>query len=132
MIYDATPTMGIGEASKASGLSEDTLRYYERIGLAGPIERAGGQRRYSERDLYWLKFITHMRAAEMPIETLQRYAALTRAGEHTKAAREALLLEHARSVEMRIAELEAALAAIHAKLERLRDGISLSDRPPHC
>jgi hypothetical protein len=47
---DATVT--IGEAADATGLTEDTLRYYERIGIVGEVERtASGHRRYSDQTL---------------------------------------------------------------------------------
>ena len=65
--------LSIGEAAKASGLSEDKLRYYERIGLTPFVERASsGHRRYSPDDMQWLAFVTNMRKTGMSIETLQR------------------------------------------------------------
>jgi hypothetical protein len=42
----------IKETARVSGLTEDTLRYYERVGLVGPIGRSsGGHRRYNGRDV---------------------------------------------------------------------------------
>lgn len=115
--------LSIGEAAKASGLSEDTLRYYERIGLTPFVERASsGHRRYSSDDLQWLAFVTNMRKTGMSIETLQRYAQLVRrtdGGEDTRAEKRALLLAHARSVRGKIEELEKCLEVVDHKLERL-------------
>lgn len=115
--------LSIGEAAKASGLSEDTLRYYERIGLTPYVVRASsGHRRYSPEDLQWLAFVTNMRKTGMSIETLQRYAELVRRtddGEDTKAEKRALLLAHARSVREKIQELETCLEVVDHKLERL-------------
>ena len=49
----------IAQAAQRSGLSIDTLRYYERIGLVDPPARdSGGRRSYSEEDLGWLAFVT--------------------------------------------------------------------------
>ena len=113
----------IGEAARASGLSEDTLRYYERIGLTPFVERASsGHRRYSPDDLQWLAFVTNMRRTGMSIETLQRYAELIRRaedGEDTKAEKRALLLAHAQSVREKIKELEQCLEVVDYKLARL-------------
>ena len=61
--------MTISEAAEASGLTAHTLRYYERAGLLDPVGReAGGRRRYSDRDLSRIAFLTKLRATGMPIE----------------------------------------------------------------
>ena len=39
--------MPIGELARRSGAATSTLRYYERIGLLSPAERAGGRRHYT-------------------------------------------------------------------------------------
>lgn len=115
--------LSIGEAARASGLSEDTLRYYERIGLTPFVERASsGHRRYSPDDLQWLAFVTNMRKTGMSIETLQRYAELIRRaddGEDVKEEKRALLLAHAQSVREKIKELQTCLEVVDYKLERL-------------
>lgn len=115
--------LSIGEVAKASGLTEDTLRYYERIGLTPFVERASsGHRRYSEDDLQWLAFVTNMRKTGMSIDTLQRYAELVRRmdnGEDTKAEKRALLVAHAQSVREKIKELETCLEVVDHKLARL-------------
>ena len=115
--------MSIGDASKATGLSEDTLRFYERIGLTPYVERASsGHRRYSAHDLQWLVFVTRMRSAGMSIETLHRYAELVRradAGEDTDREKRELLLAHAQTVRQKIKELESCLEVVDRKLERL-------------
>lgn len=115
----------IGEAAHFLDLSEDTLRYYERAGLTPPVERASsGHRRYSEDDLRWFSFVVRMRATGMPIATLQRYAALTREGEHTAAERQAILEEHRSKVRAQIEELHTALQTVEHKIERLASGVA--------
>ena len=115
--------LSIGEAAKASGLSEDTLRYYERIGLTPFVDRASsGHRRYSPDDMQWLAFVTNMRKTGMSIETLQRYAELVRrtdGGEDVRNEKRALLLAHAQSVREKIKELESCLEVVDHKLARL-------------
>ena len=52
------------EASERTGLSLDTLRYYERLGLFGPVGRtAGGRRIYTERDVAWAPLLVCLRRA---------------------------------------------------------------------
>ncbi|MES9740432.1 MerR family transcriptional regulator, partial [Peribacillus frigoritolerans] len=50
----------IGELSKLLGVSEHTLRYYEKEGLVVPLSK-GKNRIYSEEDREWLEFILHMK-----------------------------------------------------------------------
>ncbi len=117
----------IREAAAEMKISEDTIRYYERIGLTPRVSRAAsGHRRYDENDLGWLRFVTAMRAAGMSIEALTRYAALTRLGDQTLAERRAILIEHAGVLETRIEEMRTALAHVHHKIERLESGIAAS------
>ena len=50
--------MKIAEVSEQFGISADTLRYYERIGLIPPVNRSdSGIRDYDELDLRRVEFI---------------------------------------------------------------------------
>jgi DNA-binding transcriptional MerR regulator len=67
------------DAATATGLSLDALRYYEREGLIGPIQRsAGGRRRYDEDDIAWIGLVTCLREAGLGISDLRRFTALLR------------------------------------------------------
>ena len=62
-------------------MTAHTLRYYERVGLIQPVGRAhNGHRRYSEADEAWLNFLHCMRATNMSIREMQRYAELRENG----------------------------------------------------
>jgi DNA-binding transcriptional MerR regulator len=62
------------EASERTGLSLDTLRYYERLGLFGPVERnSGGQRVYTDHDVAWVGLLVCLRRAGLGITDLQRF-----------------------------------------------------------
>lgn len=66
--------MTIKEVSERFGVSTDTLRYYERIGLIPQIARtAGGIRDYTESDISWVEHTICMRNAGVPIEALIEY-----------------------------------------------------------
>jgi len=74
-------TWSISEASAKTGLSQHTLRWYERIGLLDAVDRtADGRRRYSERDLDLLNVFTKLRDTGMPVKEMRRYAGLVRSG----------------------------------------------------
>ena len=89
-------------------MTAHTLRYYERVGLIQPVGRArNGHRRYSEADEAWLNFLHCMRAANMPIRDMQRYAELREKGDATSLERRKLLEDHQATIEAQIAELHA-------------------------
>jgi len=78
--------MKIAEVSERYGLSSDTLRYYERIGLLPPVNRAeSGIRDYTELDARRVEFVKCMRSAGLPIEVLIAYIALVQQGDDTIA-----------------------------------------------
>lgn len=68
--------MNIKEASSTTGISSDTIRYYERIGLIMPIERVNGIRKFNERNINQINFAKTMRKAGLSIETLKDYVTL--------------------------------------------------------
>jgi len=103
-----------------TGFSLDTLRYYERIGLLDGIARTpGGQRVFSDDDIAWLGILRCLRDTGMPIAQMQRYADLCR-DDTTMAERLALLEEHDREVQRRIAELQAQRVHLAGKMDYYR------------
>jgi DNA-binding transcriptional MerR regulator len=109
-------TWTIGEAAEKCGLSQHTLRWYERIGLLAPIERGSdGRRRFSDRDLDWLSTITKLRATGMPVRDMQRYAELVRSGAG-QAERLELLKRHREQVRRAIASQRECLKLLDAKI----------------
>ncbi|MET7284735.1 MerR family transcriptional regulator [Streptomyces sp. NPDC005573] len=107
----------ISEVVTFTGLTAHTLRWYERIGLMPHIDRSHtGQRRYSNRDLDWLDFVTKLRLTGMPVADMVRYAELVREGESTYTDRQDLLESTRRDVLARIAELHDTLAVLDRKI----------------
>jgi DNA-binding transcriptional MerR regulator len=110
--------MTISEIAEQYGLSTDTLRYYERVGLIPPVTRGkGGIRDYSDKDIEWVGFIKCMRIANIPIEVLKAYVSLFKKGEHTQKSRKALLKEQRDRLAEQIAELQKILEKLDYKIE---------------
>jgi len=63
-------------AAELAGVHPQTLRLYERKGLLDPARSAGGNRRYSERDLARLRRIGSLTAAGVNLEGVRRMLAL--------------------------------------------------------
>jgi DNA-binding transcriptional MerR regulator len=107
----------IQDVSRRSRLSEPTLRYYEQVGLIGPIARdpSSGHRRYREEDLDALQVLACLRAMGVGIEEMRTYQANRELG-HVKAGEQRdLLLRHAERVEAEIETLGIHLEYLRAK-----------------
>lgn len=112
------PGLTIAEAARHTGLTADTLRYYERDQLLlRPVGRsATGHRRYVESDLRWIEMVTRLRSTGMPIRDVRRYADLVRSGDGNEAERLELLRDHRRTVLAQLAEVQEHLGAIDYKI----------------
>ena len=121
--------MSITEVSKKYGLSPDTLRYYERIGLIPPVHRtAGGVRDYTENDCNWVEFIKCMRGAGIQVEALIDYVSLFQQGEATAEARKQILIEQRDQLLERLQEMQATLDRLNTKIEHYEEIISPAEK----
>ena len=111
-------TLTIQQVAQATGLSEYTLRYYERIGLIHPINRAENKhRRYCNDDIGWIDFLNKLRATGMTIQQMQQYAALQRQGDSTLPERVEMLKALRCQVEARMDELREHMKLLDYKVE---------------
>src|SRR5512146_2903225 len=102
--------MKIAEVGERYGISLDTLRYYERIGLIPPVHRnEGGIRDYNDLDLRRVEFIKCMRSAGLSIEVLIEYVRLVQLGDETIEARKEILKEQRELLLVRMKELQKTL-----------------------
>lgn len=116
--------MTIAEVSKIYELSQDTLRYYERIGLIPAVNRnKSGIRDYNDEDCRWIEFIKCMRAAGLPIEVLIEYVALFQRGYETIDARKQLLKEQRALLAQKMEDMRKTLERLDYKIERYENGI---------
>ena len=121
--------MKISEVSEQFGLSVDTLRYYEKIGLIPPVSRTeGGIRNYSELDARRIDFIKCMRTAGLPIEVLIEYFALVEQGDETIEARKEILQEQRVQLVSRMAELQETLDLLNQKIQGYEDSVLKSEQ----
>lgn len=117
----AGKTYTIREAAEEMGVSIDTLRYYERIGLLPSIPRGrNGRRAYSEEYLGWVYWLKLLRESGMSIRTMKRYVNVTRAGDHTLEERCAILEEHRNHLRNKIESLQLYLKKLEEKVEYYR------------
>ena len=121
--------MTIAEVSEKYGLSADTLRYYERIGLIPPVPRSkSGIRDYDETSCGWIEMMKCMRSAGVQIEALIEYVALFQQGEETIAARKAILVEQREQLLARMQDMQRSLDRLNAKIERYDQSVAVREQ----
>ncbi|MEU3419240.1 MerR family transcriptional regulator [Streptomyces murinus] len=111
-----TAALSPAQAADRTGVSLDTLRYYEREGLIGPVRRsAGGRREYTEDDVFWIGLVTCFREAGLGIADLRGFVALLRA-EQPPRDRVSFLRERRAALAERAAALHRAMAVLDEKI----------------
>lgn len=111
--------MTIKEAASKFAISQDTLRYYERVGAIPPVGRtAGGIRDYEEEDLKWIQTAMCLRNAGVSIESIVEYVKLFQQGNGTFEARRALLSKEREGLIAQIEHLKGTVALLDYKISR--------------
>ncbi|GAA1647135.1 MerR family transcriptional regulator [Actinoplanes couchii] len=107
-----------GETAERLGVSIDTIRYYEKIGLMHGIRRtSSGRRVFSDDDLSRLGLLRCLRDSGMPIARLRRFAELlTEDDEGAPARRTALLEEHDREIDAKVEQLRREQERVREKI----------------
>lgn len=129
--------MTIKEVSEKYGVSQDTLRYYERVGMIPEVSRtAGGIRNYTQEDLGWLELALCMRSAGLPVNVLVEYLKLYRQGYETIPQRLELLTAQRKELLEMKSRIEQTLARLDYKIsvyERgVKTGVLSWDEPEKC
>ena len=117
--------MTIAEVSKKYGLTQDTIRYYEKIGLIPPVPRnSSGIRNFDERSCGWIEFIKCMRNAGLSIEVLTKYVELFNEGKSTLKERKELLIGQREKLIEKQEDIKKTLERLDYKIELYDDIIS--------
>lgn len=116
--------MRIAKVSEQCGISPDTLRYYERIGLLPPVNRnKGGIRDYGELDIRRVEFIKCMRGVGLSIEVLIEYFKLVQQGDQTMEARKQILVEQRTQLADKMKEMQETLDFLDYKISVYEEAV---------
>ena len=100
--------MNIGQASKASGVSQRMIRHYEGIGLIPKAARRdSGYRDYDDKDVHTLRFIRRARDLGFPIEEIGKLLTLWQDHGRSSADVKELALARAAELDRKARELDA-------------------------
>ena len=132
MTGSATPqtargqTLSIAEVAHNTGLSIDTLRWYERQQLFPPVSRdSGHRRRYTEQDLSRIELMLRLRRTGMPVRDIRRFVELLAGGQETHPERLELLHSHRRRILADKEQLDRDLDAVDHKIAHYQGTIEL-------
>lgn len=116
--------MTIKEVSEKYDISQDTLRYYERVGMIPPVTRtSGGIRDYQEEDLGWVQLAKCMRSAGLPVEAMIEYVRLTQEGDATIPARLQLLIEQKEVLIEQRKKIDTTIERLNYKIGRYEKAV---------
>lgn len=116
--------MTIKEVSQTYHISQDTLRYYERVGMIPSVTRtSGGIRDYQEDDLQWVELALCMRSAGLPVEAMIEYVKLYQEGDSTIPARLQLLIDQREALIEQQKQIEATLNRLNYKIARYETAV---------
>jgi DNA-binding transcriptional MerR regulator len=122
--------MSIGELSAASGLSTHTLRYYEKLGVLKPADRAAsGHRQYRADAVAWLEFVLRLKITGMPLAEIRKYAELRAGGQATLQPRLTMLELHRKRLVSNISELSENLTSLDSKMKTYRKWLKAQKVP---
>lgn len=118
-LYKRIWIMTIKEVSEKFNISQDTLRYYERIGMIPPVTRtSGGVRTYQKTDINWVELAICMRSAGLPVEVMIEYVKLFQEGDSTIPARLQLLIDQREVLREQRKQIDATLDRLNYKIAR--------------
>ena len=121
--------MMIAEVSEKFDVSQDTIRYYERIGLLPRVNRnKNGIRNFTEENCKWVEFIKCMRNAGLPIEVLIEYVGLFQKGDETIEARKELLIEQRKQLKARMEDMQKTLDRLDYKIATYEHGVAAAEK----
>ncbi|MBB3036418.1 MerR family transcriptional regulator [Hoyosella altamirensis] len=110
--------LGIADVSERTGLSKDTLRWYENEGLIPHVSRGThGRRRYDEPTIRMIELLVRLRRTGMPVKQMKAFVEMVSAGAETHGRRMQLLTDHREEVLSRIRELLLDVDAIEEKID---------------
>jgi len=114
----------IKEVSAQFGISQDTLRYYERVGMIPAVPRtAAGRRDYQDEDLGWVELALCMRSAGLPVEAMIQYVKLCQQGDGTFAQRLQLLQDQRAVLVAQAKQIQETMDRLDYKIGRYQQAV---------
>ncbi|MDQ1002802.1 DNA-binding transcriptional MerR regulator [Neobacillus niacini] len=109
-------TYSIGEFSKIVGVSEHTLRFYEKEGLIRVNRDDNNVRIYSDEDKLWVETLLHLKKSGMSLKDMKQFIMWGYIGDETMEERLALLKNHRKKVVEEFEKIRQSLEFLDTKI----------------
>ncbi|WP_374932835.1 MerR family transcriptional regulator [Neobacillus driksii] len=109
-------TYSIGEFSKIVGVSEHTLRFYEKEGLIRVNRDDNNVRIYSDEDKLWVETLLHLKKSGMSLKDMKQFIMWGYMGDETMEERLALLKNHRKKVVEEFEKIRQSLEFLDTKI----------------
>jgi len=106
----------IGEFSKLVGVSEHTLRFYEKEGLIKVNRDDNNIRVYTEENKIWVEALLHLKNTGMSLKDMKHFAMWGHMGNETMGERLDLLKNHRKKVVEELMKLQQSLEFLDDKI----------------
>ncbi|CAH0992946.1 HTH-type transcriptional regulator HmrR [Sinobacterium norvegicum] len=122
--------MRIGALALAAGVSVDTLRYYEKIGLLKGVKRLqSGQRSYGPNELATLQFIRRAQLMNFSLKEIAELLVLRRDSSHSQSRAQAIIHQKLAILDGQIEQLQLLRQELSAMVERCEGRDNADDCP---
>lgn len=113
--------MYIKDFAIKTGLSIDTLRYYEEEELLIPARNEKNYRVYTEEDYCWVQLLLKMKQTGMTITNIKNFAALQKQGDKTLPNRIQILDNHMENLYEQQKDLAETISFVAKKVDGYRE-----------
>ncbi|MEK3903788.1 MULTISPECIES: MerR family transcriptional regulator [unclassified Paenibacillus] len=110
----------IKETAERTGMSGDTIRYYEKIGLLPRAKRKGNSHRiYSDSDLSRMQLVTCLKKTGMSLDDMRPYLDLSLDADLSQYPElQVMIMEHRQKIVEQIASLQQIVDFIDVKIDQ--------------
>jgi MerR family copper efflux transcriptional regulator len=122
-VYAVGVAMLIGELARRAGVTPQTIRYYESLGVVSHADRSpSGYRRYTPQALEELEFVRKAQSLGFSLEEIKQIVDLGQAGRAPCSSVLAIAERHLETIDQRIAELRELRKELTQAVEKWKDG----------
>lgn len=124
----------IKQAAQLTGISKDTIRYYEKIALLQrPVRKDNGHRVYRQEDIDTIRLISCLKKTGMSLEEMRPFLAVSADADPAQYPELVeLLRDHRENIVSQIASLQQVVDFIDMKLEKGRYRRDPADEALDC
>ncbi|MFF3334936.1 MerR family transcriptional regulator [Streptomyces sp. NPDC002888] len=108
--------MRIGELAAQAGMTRDTIRFYEKVGLVEGRRLANGYRDFPPETVAWLHYVRTAQALGFSLAEIARHGEELRGAPDTADALSALFEEKIQVIDARMAELATLRAELATRV----------------